>query len=144
MVEGVGAVSANPFERYGIDPTAGPGAITERMRELAEELEAQGADEEAKQALRADWEDLTLHPKRRLELALAAFPETRPELVPPPPRRRSAPLPREPRESLEPLDLCWVPSVADALALGPPRLPKALPTLDDDPILAPRPQDESS
>ena len=140
MVEGVGAVSDNPFERYGIDPTAGPGAITERMRELVEELEHAGADDEDKQALRADWEDLTLHPRRRLELALAAFPQTRPALEPPGRAvRRAAPEP-----PIEPHDLCWVPSVADALDLGAPKLPKALPTLQDDPILFARPEHESS
>ncbi|HHH29815.1 MAG TPA: hypothetical protein ENK57_15925 [Polyangiaceae bacterium] len=133
-------MSDNPFERYGIDPTAGPTAITERMRELADELEARGADEEAKQALRADWEDLTLHPRKRLELALAAFPETRPK--PEPPARRLAPKRAQP--PLEAIDLCWLPSVAEALDLEPPELPKALPTLDDDPILAPLPPDESS
>ena len=75
-----------------------------------------------------------------LELALAAFPQTRTELEPPARRRRQAP----PSSPLEALDLCWLPSVAAALDLGSPELPKALPTLEDDPIFFDRPEDDDS
>lgn len=118
----------NPFERYDVDPSAGPTAITERLRELADEMD----DDAERERLRADWEDLTLHPKRRLELALAAFPETRPALEPPPRRLRGKTDP----PALEAIDLCWLPSVAEALELGRPELPEALPAMDDDSILA--------
>jgi hypothetical protein len=119
----------NPFERYDVDPSAGPTAITERLREIAEGLE----DAEERERLRADWEDLTLHPKRRLELALRAFPETRAPLEPPPRRLKAK---RDP-EPLDVLDLCWLPSVAEVLGLEAPELPAALPPFEDDPLLAP-------
>ena len=48
------------------------------------------------------------------------------------------------RPALEALDLCWLPSVAAALDLGSPELPKALPTLEDDPIFFDRPEDDDS
>ena len=47
----------NPYERYDIDPLGGPAAITERMRELAEDA----TDEAERKAIRAAWEELTLH-----------------------------------------------------------------------------------
>jgi hypothetical protein len=117
---------SNPFERYDIDPSAGPDAITARMRELIEQ-----ADEDERQQLRADWEALTLHPRRRLELALAAFPQTRA-----PARRPTRPPASAPLRELTMADLCWLPSVAEALDLETTKLPSALPTIEDDPILA--------
>ena len=68
----------NPYERYGMDPLEGPPGITERMRELAE-----AADERGKSEIRAAWEELTLHPRRRFRAALAAHPESRPPLTRP-------------------------------------------------------------
>ncbi len=79
------ACPPNPFERYGLDPLAGPAHITERLRELAEDCE----DELERAAIREAWEALTLHPRRRLELALDAHPESRPPLGRPPRPRRA-------------------------------------------------------
>jgi hypothetical protein len=70
----------NPFERYELDPRDGIGAITERLKELAEDAR-DGAERER---IRVAWEELTLHPVRRLRAALFAHPETRPALGSPP------------------------------------------------------------
>lgn len=117
----------NPFERYDLDPREGPEAITARMRELMQE-----ASEEERERLRADWEALTLHPRDRLQLALSAFPETRPKQGTPPPRcRRPA---REAELSLE--DVVVIPSMGHALgATCGEEMPDPLPSLADDPIL---------
>lgn len=130
------------FERFDIDPRPGPRAITERLRELAEEASPSERD-----AIRAAWEELTLHPARRLRAAFAAHPESRPPLGAPPP------LPKEPAAASVPVTLSELavrPSVERALP-APPRTagapagePYALhaaigigasPTLEDDPIL---------
>ncbi|MBX3250244.1 MAG: hypothetical protein KF901_23910 [Myxococcales bacterium] len=115
----------NPFERYGLDPMAGPAAITERLRELAEDApDAQVAAE-----IREAWEALTLHPRRRVELALEAHPETRaPAPSPPRPARR----PRA-AATLTLDDLVALPSIASALGPGPDPLPDI--PLDEDPVL---------
>lgn len=97
----------NPFERYDIDPMQGTAAITERLRELAED-----ADEAERDALRAVWEDLTMHPRRRLAVALEAFPETR---VPLSRRPLAGAPPDEPPTALELRDLVVIPRVARAL-----------------------------
>ena len=116
----------NPFERWDLDPFEGPEGITEKLRELVED-----ADPETTEALRADWEALTLHPRRRVELALQAHPETRPPLGRPPrPSRR-----RTGDTTLDLVDLVALPTVASALGapIDPHRLPDL--SLDDDPIL---------
>lgn len=74
----------NPFERYDLDPRDGIQAITARLRELAEDTE----DPAERERIRAAWEELTVHPARRLRAALFAFPETRPSLGRPPPPLR--------------------------------------------------------
>ena len=116
----------NPFEKWDLDPFEGPEGITEKLRELVEDADPATTDE-----LRADWEALTLHPRRRVELALQAHPETRPPLgrKPRPARRRRA------KVELELIDLVALPTVASALGdpIDPHRLPD-LP-LDEDPIL---------
>lgn len=71
----------NPFERYGLDPREGIGAITQRLKELAEDAK----DDAERERIRAAWEELTLHPARRLRAALNAHPETRAPLGGPPP-----------------------------------------------------------
>src|SRR5262245_33377740 len=77
----------NPFERYDLDPRIGPAEITRRLRELTED-----AAESEKAELQAAWEELTLHPRRRLHAALWAHPESRPPLgAAPSVRRRAAP-----------------------------------------------------
>ncbi|MEM9069128.1 MAG: hypothetical protein AAGE52_11510 [Myxococcota bacterium] len=118
----------NPFERWDLDPFEGPAAITERMRDLAED-----ADDETRALLREDWEALTMHPRRRLELAFGAHPETRAPLGRPPrPARRA-----RPSAELTLADLARAPSVA--AALGPVIDPAKLPDvpLHADPILHP-------
>ena len=117
----------NPFERWELDPFEGPEGITERLRELVED-----ADPATTEELRADWEALTLHPRRRVELALQAYPETRPALGRPPrPARR-----KRTEAELELADLVALPTVASAL--GAPIDPHRLPDLafDEDPIFA--------
>ncbi len=102
----------NPFERFGLDPREGITNITARLRELAED-----ATTEAERAeIRAVWEELTLHPARRLRAAMRAHPETRPPLGSPPPPVTSA----KPRP-LTLRDLALRPSVAAALTPSPPR-----------------------
>jgi len=59
----------NPFEKYDLDPMEGPRSITDRLRELSED-----AGEEERAEIRAAWEELTLHPLRRLRAALFASP----------------------------------------------------------------------
>ncbi|MEM9695290.1 MAG: hypothetical protein AAGA56_22295, partial [Myxococcota bacterium] len=90
----------NPFERFDIDPQAGPAAITERMRTLIGGVDR----EDERQALREAWEALTLDPRRRLELALEAFPATRP---PAPPTLRLAEVPFRPPPPREERDRVW-------------------------------------
>ena len=115
----------NPFEVYGLDPTAGPTAITERLRELAESTD----DERERAAIREAWEALTMHPRRRLDLALAAHPETReaPGTKPRPPRLGASP-------DLTLADLVALPSLASLL--GASEVPLEDVPLDEDPILA--------
>jgi hypothetical protein len=74
----------NPFEVYDLDPREGIAAITQRLRELAEEAK----DDAERQRIREAWEELTLHPVRRLRAALFAHPETRPPRGAPPPKLR--------------------------------------------------------
>jgi hypothetical protein len=71
----------NPFDRFELPPTGDVAELTDALRERAESAEPAERAE-----IRAAWEALTLHPVRRLELALTAVPETRPPLGRPPPR----------------------------------------------------------
>ena len=123
--------SDNPFERYDLDPREGIAAITQRLKELAEDAK-DGAERER---IRAAWEELTLHPARRLRAALDAYPETRPPLGAPPPlpRLRVAPV------ELELRDLAARPSVVAALPQAVASRARAedgafAPPLDDDPL----------
>ncbi len=125
----------NPFERYGLDPREGVAAITQRLKELAEDAK----DEAERERIRAAWEELTLHPARRLRAALFAHPETRPPLAGPPLMRRPTRGAGAPggngRLELEAKDL--VPLGLE-LALDPPGslvTPDVPPSLDDDPLL---------
>jgi hypothetical protein len=116
----------NPFEQYDIDPREGPRAITERFRELAEE-----ASESERKEIRAAWEELTLHPLRRIQAAWGAhpsYPEGSGEPPVLPPDAPAAPT----RLALR--DLAVLPSVAQAL--GPKaHAPDAPPvSLDEDPL----------
>lgn len=113
---------SNPFDRYELSPTADLADLTDALRERAEE-----ATPEERAAIRAAWESLTMHPVRRLELALTAVPETRAPLAGPPPRPALAPASLD--GALELADLIDAPSVCAALpppddaerALGAPR-----------------------
>ena len=129
------AVDENAFERYGLDPREGVVAITQRLKELAEDAKT---DAERDQ-IRAAWEELTLHPARRLRAALNAHPETRAPLGSPPalPRLRMS------TTELELRDLAARPSALAALpvSIAPAELRSAssgdvlAPSLDDDPHL---------
>ena len=98
----------NPFERYDIDPMKGAAAITERMRELAEAA----PDEPTRKAIRAAWEELTMHPARRLRAALGAHPDSHGAAGAPPP---PPPVPRPPSLELSLSDLALRPSVVDTI-----------------------------
>lgn len=116
----------NLFEEFDLDPRAGIAAITRRLKELAEDAK----DDAERERIRRAWEELTLHPARRLRAALFAHPAPAVELGRPPPLRREGP----PRAGLELRDLVVLPSVLRAL--GGDEEPAERDTLDDDPILS--------
>ena len=97
----------NPFERYGLDPRDGVVAITQRLKELAEDAKTDAERNE----IRAAWEELTLHPARRLRAALNAHPETRAPLGSAP----ALPRVRVSTTELELRDLAARPSALAAL-----------------------------
>ena len=113
----------NPFDRFELDPSSDLASITEALRERAD-----GAEPEERASLRVAWEALALHPRRRLELALTAVPETRSPLGAAPARAATPASARE-REALSLLDL---------VGLAP--LERTLPPRDDGEraLLAPR------
>jgi hypothetical protein len=121
----------NPFERYGLDPRDGIVAITQRLKELAEDT----TDPAERERIRAAWEELTLHPARRLRAALEAHPETRAPLGSPPqlPRLRAD---AQHVTELELRDLAARPSAVAALpgsvTAAVPEAPA--PPLEDDPL----------
>jgi hypothetical protein len=122
----------NPFERYGLDPREGIAAITQRLKELAEEA----TSDAERESIRAAWEVLTLHPARRLRAALFAHPETRADLGMPPslPRRPAGADPGAPEKLA---DLALRPSVLLALGPEPPKAKggERSALLEDDPVL---------
>jgi hypothetical protein len=128
-------VDENPFERYGLDPREGVVAITQRLKELAEDAKTDAERDE----IRAAWEELTLHPARRLRAALNAHPETRAPLGSPPLLPRVHIFTTE----LELRDLAARPSALAALptSLASVEVRNAsssevdAPSLDDDPHL---------
>jgi hypothetical protein len=118
----------NPFERYDLDPRQGIAAITERLKELAEDA----TDDAERERIRAAWEELTLHPARRLRAALFAHPETRKILGSPPPLPRT----RVTGAELGLRDLAARPSVASALAGDGSQMENdAPPPIETDPLL---------
>lgn len=126
------APTKNPFEELDLDPHQGPRGITERLRELVEDAK----DDAERARLRAIWEELTMHPGRRVRLALLAHPETRAPLGAPPPIAvaQASTVPLEPG-TVTLADLALRPSVAAALGRGP--APDAAPaSLAEDPVLA--------
>ncbi len=62
----------NPYHRYDLDPGLGIEDLTDEFRERMDR-----ADPKEREAIRKDWEALTLDPKRRVALALEAFPQRR-------------------------------------------------------------------
>ena len=120
----------NPFERYGLDPRDGIVAITQRLKELAEDA----TDPAERERIRAAWEELTLHPARRLRAALEAHPETRAPLGSPPPLPRVRANSQQVNE-LELRDLAARPSAVAALPASVTALPAepAAPPFEDDP-----------
>jgi len=139
-------VEDNPFERYDLDPREGITAITQRLKELAEDAK----DDAERERIRAAWEELTLHPARRLRAALFAHPESRAPLGMPPsfPRRRMAPAhpgDTSPIAELGLRDLAARPSVLATLSAsalggveGAPREdvpPSPSRSLEEDPVL---------
>ena len=121
----------NPFERYGLDPREGVLAITQRLKELAEDA----TDPAERDRIRAAWEELTLHPARRLRAALDAHPETRAPLGSPPPLPRTRGNAQQVTE-LELRDLAAPPSAVAALPAAVTAGASELepPPLDDDPL----------
>jgi len=126
-------VDDNPFEKYGLDPREGVVAITQRLKELAEDA----TTDAERDRIRTAWEELTLHPARRLRAALHAHPETRAPLGLAP----SLPRVRASSTELELRDLAARPSALAALplVLAPAELRDSAavdaPPLDDDPHL---------
>lgn len=118
---------SNPYEAYDLDPSAGPEAITAKLRELAEDTD----DELERARIREAWEALTMHPRRRLDLALQAHPETRPPVGRPP-----RPLLAGPAEPPGLGELVALPSLAELAGVDHVELAD-LP-LAADPILSPR------
>lgn len=116
----------NPFEKYDLDPLDGISAITERLKELAEDARNDAEREE----IRAAWEELTLHPARRLRAALFAHPDTRTPLAGPPPMPRMRPGANE----LTLSDLAARPSLVASLSESGPSDERP-PALEDDPLV---------
>lgn len=119
---------ANPFEEFDLDPREGISAITQRLKELAEDA----TDERERERIRAAWEELTLHPGRRLRAALGAHPDSRAALGSPP----ALPRPRVTATELGLRDLAARPSVSASVPSEVRRLAgdeDAAPSLDDDP-----------
>ena len=122
----------NPFERYGLDPRDGIGVITQRLKELAEDA----TDPAERDRIRAAWEELTLHPARRLRAALEAHPETRAPLGSPPPSLPRTRTTAHAGTELELRDLAARPSAVRGLPAEVAELAPDLgaPPLDDDPL----------
>ena len=116
----------NPYEAYDLDPTAGPKAITAQLRELAEDTD----DELERARIREAWEALTMHPRRRLDLALQAHPESREA-----PGRPPRPLIAGPAEPPALDELVALPSLVELAGVADVELAD-LP-LEEDPLLAP-------
>jgi len=116
----------NVFEQFDLDPRAGIAAITRRLKELAEDAK----DDRERERIRQAWEELTLHPARRLRAALFAHPGRAAELGRPPPLRRE----RRPSAGLDLRDLVVLPSILRALGRADEAAERD--TLDDDPILS--------
>lgn len=117
----------NPFERYDLDPREGIAQITQRLKELAEDAK----DDAERERIRAAWEELTLHPARRLRAALFAHPESRKPLGSPPPAKRI--VAKRQGTELTLRDIAARPSVVQAVGAAG-HTDDVPPSLDDDPV----------
>lgn len=124
----------NPFERFDLDPQDGLESITERLKELAEDARTDAE----RNLVREAWEELTLHPMRRLRAALFAHPESRSPVGRPPPRARVRVRDELEGDDAKPVfelrDIAERPRLARALAVLDVTGPD-LPSLLDDPHL---------
>ncbi len=103
------------YEELGLDPLASPEQITERLRERIEL-----ATEAERAALREAWEELTLHPRRRVAQAVACFVSLDEAPRPPAPRAR-APLEAPAAEPLDTVDLPELEALLDSTSDGASR-----------------------
>lgn len=118
----------NPFDRYDLDAWEGIEAITQHLKERAED-----ATSEVERAnLRAAWEALTFHPAERLRSALFAYPETRASLGMPPSSARVSI--DDVWRDVQFRDTAARPSARLALGEADAHLDD-VPSLDDDPLL---------
>lgn len=120
----VSLAGKNAFDVFDLDPSSTVAELTAILRERTEL-----ASTEHRALLRDAWEELTLHPERRLLLALTAFPETREMLAPMPAVARVASITEAPLDLLDfidPLNLeaaLW-PQAADEQELFAPPAPQ--------------------
>ena len=117
---------SNAFDVFDLDPSSTVAELTAILRERTEL-----ASTEQRALLRDAWEELTLHPERRLLLALTAFPETRELLTPMPAVARAASATEAPLDLLDfidPLNLeaALSPPNADEKELFAPPSPSPL------------------
>lgn len=127
---GAPSTTANPFERYELDPREGPVGITEQLRDLAEDA----ADEATRDEIRAAWEALTRDPNERIVWALRAHPRVGPIGAAPlerPRPRRTKPAQAAPT----PADYISPPSVEAALSTAPSDIASLDLPMDEDPVL---------
>lgn len=122
----------NLFDRWDLDPSSGPQAITEQLRERLEEADAPTSIE-----LRRAWEELTMHPKRRIAEALGTFPETRPP-VGRPPRALAGAARLDLGEEARLVHAPVAAALRGPAGVAPLRVASALPPLEHDPILRAR------
>ncbi len=114
----------NPFDELELSPLASIDEITSELRDRAED-----AGDDEKKVLRAAWEELTMHPRARLALALTTFPDGGAAPPRPPPRP-----PEPPVDEVTPglFDLLPRPSVEAALTGKIPEPRGALPPVAED------------
>jgi len=111
---------SNAFDVFDLDPSSSVADLTAMLRERTEL-----ASTEQRALLRDAWEELTLHPERRLLLALTAFPETRDVLTAMPAVARTASATDAPLDLLDFIDplnpeASLSPPDADEIALFAP------------------------
>jgi len=116
----------NPFDRFDLDPLAPADALTERLREIAEDAADPGA-------ARAVWERLTLHAHERVRFALSTFIEER-ETVASAPRVAPSSGSEAASGRENPLHARPLPRLTEGILEPSARL-DSLDSLDEDPLL---------